>query len=120
VRAKVLAKLLCGAVEVEPGHAGVVHLARARVVGKLDLPGATFKYPLQLDECYVGDGIDLSDAAIRTLDLKGCHVAAIRLDGAKVHGALSLRGAHLNGQDKVALSAQWLTVTASRDCPQLS
>ena len=33
VRAEVLAALLCGAVEVEPGQAGEIYLGRARIIG---------------------------------------------------------------------------------------
>ena len=35
VRAEVLAALLCGAVEVEPGQIGEIHLRRARVTGEI-------------------------------------------------------------------------------------
>jgi hypothetical protein len=54
VRADVLAALLCGAVEVAPGQAAQVVIGRARITGKLDLPGATLKHALRLDQCYVG------------------------------------------------------------------
>ena len=116
VRAEVLAALLCGAVEVEPGQAGEIHLDRARVIGKLKFPGATFKHRLRLSECYIADGIDLSEATTRTLDLRGCHVGAIRLDRAKINGAFSLRGAHLDGKGGPALAADGLTVTADMFC----
>jgi hypothetical protein len=98
VRAEVLAALLCGAVEVEPGQAGEINLDRARVTGELNLRGATVKHRLQLNECCVADGIDLSEATTRTLDLQGCHIGAISLYGAKINGGLSLRGAHLDGK----------------------
>src|SRR5215831_1351715 len=80
VRAEVLAALLCGAVDVEPGQAGGICLTRARVVGKLGFPGATFKHRLRLNGCYVPDGIDLSEATTQTMDLRGCHVGAMHLD----------------------------------------
>src|SRR5215469_7746831 len=77
VRAEVLAMLLCGAVDEEPGQAGGIYLTRARVVGKLGFPGATFKHRLRLNGCYVPDGIDLSEATTRTLNLRGCHLGAM-------------------------------------------
>jgi hypothetical protein len=58
VRAEVLAALLRGAVEVQPGQVGEVNLGWARVTGKLGLPGATFKHRLRLNACNVVDGID--------------------------------------------------------------
>ena len=116
VRAEVLAALLCGAVEVEPGQAGEIHLDRARVIGKLKSPGATFMHRLRLSECYIADGIDLSEATTRTLDLRGCQVGAIRLDRAKINGDFDLSGAHLDGKDGPALNADVLIVTGSMLC----
>jgi hypothetical protein len=116
VRAEVLAALLCGAVEVEPGQAARVHLRAARVTGKLDLPGATFMHRLRLDKCSVTDGIDLSEATTRTLDLRGCHVGAIYLYRATINGTFDLGGAHLDGKGGPALDAEGLTVTASMRC----
>ena len=49
VRAEVLVALLCGAVEVEPGQAGVVNLLGARVSGKIGPPGVVFQHALQLE-----------------------------------------------------------------------
>ena len=116
VRAEVLAALLCGALEVEPGQTGEVYLGRARVTGKLELPGVTFKHRLRLTECCVAHGIDLSEATTRTLDLRGCRVGAIRLHSAKINGAFVLSGSHLIGKDGPALDAPGLAVTADMVC----
>jgi len=82
VRAQVLATLLCGAVEVGAGQTGGILLSRARVVGELRLPDATLKHRLKLNACRVADGIDLSEATTRTLDLRGCNIGPIRLNRA--------------------------------------
>lgn len=116
VRAEVLAALLCGAIEVEPGQAGGIHLARARIIGKLDLPGATFKHSLRLYRCFVEDGLDLSEATTRRLSLSGSYAGAMRLYRTKINGAFILTGAHLKGQDGDALSASGLAVTADMVC----
>lgn len=79
VHAEVLIALLSGAVGVEPGQVGVVYLARARITGKLNRAGATFKHRLLLIGCHIADGIDLPEATLQTLYLRECHVAAIRL-----------------------------------------
>src|SRR5215469_12287561 len=62
IRAEVLAALLCGAVEVEPGQAAGIYLRRVRVAGRLELPSAILKHRLSLTNCYVADGIDLAEA----------------------------------------------------------
>jgi hypothetical protein len=116
VRADVLARLLYGAVDVEPGHPGEICLTRARVAGKLGFPGAAFKHRLRLNGCYVPGGIDLSEATTRTLDLQSCHVGAMHLDSARINGGLDLGGAHLHGEGGPALTAQGLTVTADMFC----
>ena len=118
VRAEVLAALLCGAVEVQPGQAAGVYLDRARVTGKLNLPGATLKHRLRLNKCYIADGIDLSEATTRTLALRGCRLSGVQLDRARINGVLSLRGAHLDGKGGPALSAVGLTVTAEMYCDE--
>ena len=48
VRAEVLAALLSGAIELGPGQAGQVLLERARITGKLHLPGAILRHQLRL------------------------------------------------------------------------
>ena len=117
VRAEVLAALLCGAVEVEPGHVGEVYLHRARITGALRLPGATFKYRLRLNECYVPDGIDLADATTRTLDLSGCRVGAIRIERTEIDGVFRLNRVRLEGTGGgPALTGQDLTVTGDMFC----
>ena len=116
VRAEVLARLLCGAVDVEPGQPGEIYLSRACVVGKLGFPGAAFKHRLRLNGCYVPDGIDLSEATTRTLSLRGCRVGAMQLASARITGTLSLHSAHLEGKDSSALTAQGLAVTAHMFC----
>jgi hypothetical protein len=97
VCAELLAALLCGAVEVEPGQVGEVHVGRARVIGKLKLSDATLRYRLRLTGCYIADGIDLIEAKTRTLDLRGSYVGALYLYAAKINGTLVLSGAHLDG-----------------------
>ncbi len=109
VRAEVLIALLCGAVEVEPGQPAEINLYRARVIGKLRLPGATLKHGLRLNECYLADGVDLSEATTRRLDLSDSHAGPILLDRTKINAIFALSGAHLNGKDGPALSAQDLT-----------
>jgi hypothetical protein len=118
VRAVVLTALLCGGVEAKSGQIGEVYLDRVCVIGKLELPGAAVKHRLRLHQCYVADGVDLSDATIPTLDLEGCHVGAISLLRAKIDGTFSLRGAVLDGKDGAALNAAGLTVTGHIFCDE--
>ncbi len=116
MRAEVLAALLTGSLEVGPGQVGAVYLDRARITGKLELPGATLKHRLRLNSCHVADGFDLSEATSPTLSLYRCYVGAIRLYGTKINGSFDLEGAHLDGKGESAMYAAGLTVTASMYC----
>jgi hypothetical protein len=116
VRARFLLSLLCGAVEVEPDLAGEINLDGARVVGKLGFPGVAFKYRLRLNNCYVPDGIELTEGSAQTLRLEGCCVAAIYLLGAKIDGSLTLSGAHVGGKGRRAIAADRLSVTGNMYC----
>lgn len=84
--------------------------------GELGPSGATFKHGLQLSECYVGDGIDLSEATTRTLHMQGCYIGRIILYRTNINGDLTLNSSHLDGNDGPALYAEGLTVTASMFC----
>ncbi|HEX6522593.1 MAG TPA: hypothetical protein VF070_21680 [Streptosporangiaceae bacterium] len=116
VRADVLLALLCGAVELKPGQAGKIYLDRASIVGMLGFPGVAFKHRLQLNNCYVADGIDLTEATAPTLRLDGCRIGAIHLYGAKINGSLVLSGAYLGGKAERALAADRLTITGNVFC----
>ena len=118
VRAEALAPLLCGALALKPGQVGEIYLQRVRITGKLEVPGGIFKHRLRLDQCYMGDGIDLSEATTKTLDLRGCHVGGIYIHGATINGDFFLRGAHLDGKGGRALDAGGLIVTGDMRCDE--
>ena len=90
VRAEVLLELLCGAVEVEPGQVGAVKLQGARVTGTISRPEATFKHSLQLDRCYIGDGVVLPGTATRSVALRNCHIGPINMLNGKINGQVDV------------------------------
>jgi hypothetical protein len=118
VRARFLLSLLCGAVEVEPDLVGEINLNSARVIGKLGFPGVAFKHRLRLNNCYVPDGIELTEGTAQTLRLEGCRIAAIYLLGAKIDGSLTLSGAHVGGTGRRAISADRLVLTGNMYCDE--
>ena len=117
VRARFLLSLLCGAVEVDPDLVGEINLDGARVIGELGFPGVTFKHRLRLNNCYIPDGIELTEGTAQTLRLEGCRIAAIYLLGAKIDGSLTLSGAHVGGTGRRrAMSADRLALTGNMYC----
>lgn len=116
VRARFLLSLLSGAVEVEPDLVGEINLHDAFVIGRLGFPGVAFKHRLRLNDCYVPDGIELTEGTAQTLRLEGCRIAAIYLYGAKIDGSLTLSGAHVGGTGGPAIGADRLALTGNIFC----
>lgn len=69
-----------------------------------------------LNKCYIPEGIDLSEATVRTLHLTGCHVGAVRVSRATINGVFTLSGTYLDGNDGPALTADGLTVISNMFC----
>lgn len=116
IRAHVLAALLCGAAPVEPGQVGRVTLRGARITGRITLADGELKHALWLDRCFVGDGIDLTNAVTRTIKLTGCLLGPLELAGANVGGDLRFSGAQLIGDSGLALNAERLNVAGNMAC----
>jgi len=85
----------------------------ARIKGPLDFEGATLLHRLFLVRCAIPEGIVLTDARTRRLDLSGSYTQRIHADGLTVEGALVLSGAWLENPNGNALSADGMTVEGS-------
>jgi hypothetical protein len=139
VRAALLAELLTGARSPASGTLRTLKLRGARITGTLDLEAATLIAPLLLRECYIEEPINLRGATAPSIGLPGCHVPGIaaaqlhtagnleldegftacgevRLVGAQIGGAFSLRGASLSNPGGGALVAVRLTVSGTMNC----
>jgi hypothetical protein len=119
VRAEVVAALLCGAIAVEPGCVGRLCLRGARITGHVDLRDAELRCAFWLDQCHVGDGIDLTNATTRIVRLTGCYLGPVELAGTSVGGDLSLSRSQLTARDGPALNAAWLTVSRNMICDEV-
>jgi hypothetical protein len=109
VRAEVIQSLLLGGGDTEPGHAPAVRLRGARVVGRLDLMGATTPYPLVCERCMFDEELRFVEASTKTVRIVESRLPALngtrmRLDGilnmwrSEVAGVLRLDEARLTGQ----------------------
>jgi hypothetical protein len=121
IRAKVIAALLLGAARVEPGYRPALRLRGARVIGRLDLMGATVAHPVVCEHCRFDGPLRFVEAVTRTVRIVSCSLpsfngarmrtegivnfydsevaAGVRLDRAKVAGEVSFRRARLGAGD---------------------
>ena len=109
VRAEVIQSLLLGGGDTEPGHAPAVRLRGARVVGRLDLMGATTPYSLVCERCMFDEELRFVKASTKTVRIVESRLptlngARMRLDDilnmwrSEVAGVLRLDEARLTGQ----------------------
>jgi hypothetical protein len=139
VRAEVISSLLLGACDMEPGYFPAVRLRGARVVGRVDVMGASVDCALVCEYCSFTGPLRFVEASARTVRIVGSHLSSfngarmrvegilnlyesvveegLRLDRAKVVGEVSLRGARLGpNADGVALAADGLVVEGGMEC----
>lgn len=141
VRAEVVAGLLLGMVDAEPGRAARLVLAGARITGRLDFAGAVVAYGLRLERCWLDEAFEARDAKLRVLSLVRCRVPdfdgmGMQVDGpvaftgsrlgqlavadATIAGRLHLTGAQLSKVDGYALLGTRLSVAQSAICHNLT
>ncbi|SDI16045.1 hypothetical protein SAMN05421505_13630 [Sinosporangium album] len=113
IRAELIAALLTGAREPEPGKIPGVRLAGARIVGDLTLSDAEISDKLNLLTCYIPGAVHLTDASAKGIRLRGCDIHRIRagrahingvfeLDGTRVRAGIRLDNAHITGQFRMS------------------
>jgi len=139
IRAEVIAALLLGATPAQAGYAAGIRVRGARIVGRLDLMGATLTCPLVLECCYFDRELRFVEATTKTIRLVDCLLPEfngarmrtegiinltgstisriLRLDRAKVAGEICLRGATLgSGADEIVLAGDGLIVEGPLEC----
>jgi hypothetical protein len=87
-----------------------IRIRGARIEGSLDFEGATLAHRLSLIRCAIPEGILLTDARARRIDLSGSYIRGLHADGLAVEGDLVLSSARLENPNGNALSADGMTV----------
>jgi uncharacterized protein YjbI with pentapeptide repeats len=87
-----------------------IRIRGARIEGPLDFEGARLLHRLSLIRCAIPEGILLTDARARRIDLSGSYIRGLHADGLAVEGDLVLSGARLENPNGDALSAAGMTV----------
>jgi hypothetical protein len=108
VRGEVIAALLLGAAESEPGRVAAVRLAGARIAGPIDIREGDASASLSLTGCYLDCPPGFNRAACRAVELTGCALpgfngkwlqarGSIRFEDCGVSGCIVLRNARVQG-----------------------
>ncbi|WP_117211265.1 pentapeptide repeat-containing protein [Allorhizocola rhizosphaerae] len=137
VRAEVIARLLLGAHQGEPGYVAKVVLSGARITGQLNLNGGEVGYEVTLDRCWFDETPDLGDASGKGLFATNCRFPGLNawnlkvslaqfggsrftgpvlLTGSRISGDLDFSGARLANPGDTALNAQDVSVDGSVFC----
>lgn len=141
IRAEVVTSLLLGAVAPKPGCLPAVRLRGARVLGRMDMMGATVSCALVCEYCCFDTSPRFVEATTRTLrfvesklaGFNGARMrvegifnlyrttvgAVLRLDRATFTGEVSLREAVIGEGGGEAVSARGLTIDGDLDCMNL-
>jgi uncharacterized protein YjbI with pentapeptide repeats len=90
-----------------------IRIRGARIEGPLDFEGARLLHRLSLIRCAIPEGILLTDARARRIDLSGSYIRGLHADGLAVEGDLVLSGARLENPNGDALVADGMTVEGS-------
>jgi hypothetical protein len=69
-----------------------IRIRGARIEGPLDFEGATLLHRLSLIRCAIPEGILLTDARARRIDLSGSYIRGLHADGLAAEGDLVLSG----------------------------
>ncbi|GAA4560318.1 oxidoreductase [Planotetraspora kaengkrachanensis] len=113
VRAEVLAALLLGISENQPGRVPGIRLAGAHIVGDLNLSDAVVTSRLHLLGCHIPGIVSLNDARTRGVRLRRCHIGRFRagratidglldLDGSTIENGVRLDNCHVTGQFRMS------------------
>jgi hypothetical protein len=141
IRAEVIAALLLGAVEPEPGHFAGIRIRGGRITGRLDLDGMAFGAVLECDGCEFTDEVALVETTARTVrfrnsrmpllnaarlrleglfDLTGSTVGTLRLGYARLDSKVRLRRTTLGTDlERIAVAAEGIVVSGRLDCSQM-
>lgn len=100
IRASVIREIMRGNVpELKEADPRGLQLRGAMISGRLDLEDIECLYPLKLTACYFDQGIDAESAIFPRLELRYCVIEAPRENSrmTKIHNAMCLTGARING-----------------------
>ena len=99
IRAEVLAELLTGKRQAGDRPPRYVMVRGARIIGSLDLMGATLVCPLWFWDCQIDQPVNLNEAVAPSIRMPGCRVPLLAADGLRTAGDLMLDDGFIASDD---------------------
>jgi hypothetical protein len=90
IRAEVLASCLLRTQDGPQAGASIVRLSGARITGRLVLTGANIARPFFLDQCYLEEVPEISDARTRSIHIVKCYLPGLDARHVNIDGQLDL------------------------------
>jgi len=133
IRADLLAALLTGTASSHGKPPRAIKLRGARIIGTLNLEAANLTCPLLLEDCYIDEPVNLTEATAPSIRMLGCRLPSLTarqlctthnlsLDAATFTRGVTLSGAHIGGTLSMvgtklhSLSGSRLTVEQNMIC----
>lgn len=113
VRAAVLRSLLLSS-PAESGEIPALRLSGVTVTGRLDLAYAEMPHQVRLTDCDFDEPLDLSEARIRQLDLRGSRLPSLTATGLRIEGDLLLADCRASGPLRMAYARVEGNISAAR------
>jgi hypothetical protein len=90
VRAELLIELLTGTRRLDGKLPRAIKLRGARITGSLNLEAAIVTCPLLLQDCHIGEPVNLNDATAKTIRMPGCCLTSLTAEQLHTTGDLTL------------------------------
>jgi hypothetical protein len=121
VRAEVLAALLLGGVEDQPGRIAALRVRGALIAGPLSLAHGTIRCAWFLEDCRFDALIDLEGADSGPISLRHSRLTVLRATYARIRGMLALSDAVITGEagEEDAVHAPGVIIEGNLWCPSL-
>jgi hypothetical protein len=94
VRAELLIELLTGTRRPDGKLPRAIKLRGARITGSLDLEAVALVCPLLLQDCHIGELVNLDEATASAIRMPGCHLSALTARQLRTTGNLTLNRAN--------------------------
>ena len=98
IRARALMASLLSSERLPTGGRPILHLAGAKIIGRLDFAGADVVKTLRLDQCYLEEVPDFTDAQTRSIWIVGSRLPGLRALHVRIDGQLSLERTVVRGR----------------------